>query len=437
MADADVIDEAPVQLYETISFEDLPVLLEYLPPRLNLAWYGGPGIGKSQMSKHHPDLQPVTIVGLATRQAEDIGGCPYPDAELEATLIYPMVWFKKYSLRVEDYLYCRHCGGPVAVEIADNKRSGVIRCISTKDDFGDETDPAGCVQKTAPIQLPTGTLIFDEFDKGTPEKQVAVMRILSERELEGYELSPLVRIIVISNREEDDTGVFYEMPNVTKNRLIHIGVAPDFEQWQRDFAIPQGLHPLVLAFLKENLEYFVTFKPNERQFGFCTPRSWEYASDILQAVDAGLPRELGRKAIIGAIGSEVGELLWKMKEFVDACPPIADLANGTDDFPPADRPDKWIALVTRCVAASESGLRRVQKDLRVLQQVCQVLARIPDTAAIYRLQLGTWLRRRPLTRELIIDTQAMGTADHMDHLGDDMADLQRPKRAANPNSWAG
>lgn len=247
-------------MYDEIAFEDLPEVFENLSPEISLAWYGPPGIGKSSLANAHPMLQPVTIIGLAVRQAEDIGGCPMPDAVLGVTHIFPMKWFRRYSLVIEDYRECRACKKPVEIVIADNKRSGYIKCSD-----------AACKAK---VELPFGTIIFDEFDKGTPEKQVAVMRIMSEREIEGFKLSPLVRIIIISNREQDNAGVFYEMPLTIKNRAIHAGVRPSFTQWERDYATPHGIHMLILAWLKENTDKLVVFKPNEPAYGFATPRTW-------------------------------------------------------------------------------------------------------------------------------------------------------------------
>lgn len=417
-------------MYDEVAFEDLPLIFEFLPPQVSLAWYGPPGIGKSQLAKNHIDLQPVTIIGLAVRQAEDIGGCPMPDIEKGVTHIFPMRWFRQYSLPVEDFFQCQHCGGPVDVVIADDKKSGHIICVDDRD------ETAECPQKTTVLVLPKGTIVFDEFDKGTPEKQVAVMRILSERELEGFQLSPLVRIIVISNREQDNAGVFHEMPNVIKNRLIHMGVRPSYPQWERDFAIPNGIHALIMMWLKENQDKLVMFDPNSPAYGFPTPRSWEYASYILEAVDRGMPGELGRRLLVGALGRGVANEFWQFKDYVDSCPPIDELASGAKQFPPEDQPDKWVALVARCVASAEAGLRSVRKDTRVLQQVCQVLGRMPDSAINYRTMLAIWLRKRPLTRHLVLDAQAMGTDKHLAVLGDDMADMERPSKSSGGTSSA-
>jgi hypothetical protein len=400
-------------LYDEVAFDDLPEVFENLSPEITMAWYGPPGIGKSSLANAHPKLQPVAIIGLAVRQAEDIGGCPMPDPVLKVTHIFPLDWWRRFSLPADDYRICRTCQKSVVIVLADDKQSGHIECPDTT-----------CKQEK--IILPKGTIIFDEFDKGTTEKQTAVMRCMSERDLEGFKLSPLVRIIIISNREQDNCGVFYEMPLTIKNRAIHFGVRPSFVQWERDYATPHGIHSLILTWLKENPDKLVVFKPNEPAYGFATSRTWTYASEILFSIDQGMNRELGRKLLVGCLGRGIANEFWTFKEFVDACPPIDELASGRKEFPPIDRPDRWIALVARCLASAEAGLRLARKDTRVLQQVCQVLAKIPDASANYRTMLGIWLRKRPLTRHLVLDVQRMGTDKHLAKLGDDFADMERP-----------
>jgi hypothetical protein len=375
--------KGPGLMYEEVPFQDLGTIMSHIPPSIALSLYGPPGIGKTALINSHPQLQPVEQIGLAIRQVEDIGGLPMPDKEAGVTDIFPLRWFVKF-----------------------------------------------CVTKDNPH--PKGTIFFDEFDKGTPEKQVAVMRILSERSLEGYKIGPDVRIIVASNREQDQAGVWNEMPNVIKNRLLHIGVFPGYKQWENDFATPAGVHSLIMTWLKENPTKLVQFDPSTPAYGFPTPRSWVMASDVLHGIDNGLPNDLGFKMLVGAVGVGVANEFWAFKEYVDNCPPLAELAAGTKDFPPQDQPALWVALVARCVSAAEADLKQQNKDIRTLQMVCTILSKMPSHARNYQVLLGTWLRQRPLTKELFVDEQAMGTSDHLKVLGPALRELKRP---AGGSTW--
>lgn len=405
-------------LYEEIPFKDLGTLFEYLPPDQAIAIYGPPGIGKTALINSHPDLQPVEQIGLAIRQVEDIGGLPMPDKDKGVTDIFPLRWFVRFCLRKEEIETCAGCQMFGTPEY-DLKRK-VLTC----------SNPECGYEKL----LPTGTIFFDEFDKGSPEKQVAVMRILSERSLEGYVLSPLVRIIVASNREQDMAGVWNEMPNVIKNRLIHIGVFPTFEQWEQDFATPHGVHPLIITFLDRNTNKLVEFDPSTPAYGFATPRTWEKAGSILDGIERGMPNKLAFKALVGTIGAAMANEFWDFKAYVDKCPPLAELANGTKDYPPKGEPALWVALVARCVAASEQDLKQESPKIRTLQMVCTILANMPDHARNFQVMLGTWLRKRPATKDLFLDAQAMGTDAHLKALGALVQDLKKPKNTKK-NSW--
>ena len=358
---------------EKITLDDLGEVINTVDPMVSIMLHGPPGIGKSSWILEHPALQPCEQIGLAVRQPEDIGGCPSIDKVKRVTEFLPCNWFRRF-------------------------------CVSDEN-----PDPVGCI-------------FFDEYDKGTEEKQVAVMRILSERTMEDGRLGDKIRVIVAANRREDAAGSFHEMPKVIRNRLTHFEVIPNFKQWLEGFALVSGVHPLVTGFLDRHPEEFCNYQPSAADYGFPTPRSWDACSKFLYAGDQGLRDPLVRGALVGTIGHGATAKLWEFRTYMNECPSVSELANGRKAFPPDDRPDRWVALVARCIATVEQDLNRPgRKNFQSLRDVCTILTNMPVDN--YRLLLATYLQRRPLTQKVWLDPKVVGT-DHCAALGKVLMALQ-------------
>lgn len=343
---------------ETINFEELGQLIKYLDPSLALMLHGPPGAGKSAWILANPALEPCTQIGLATRQPEDISGCPYPLIEQGITKFLPLDWLRTYSI-----------GGPQG------------------------EDPKGCI-------------FFDEYDKGTPEKQVAVMRLLSEREMEGLKIGPNVRIILAANRREDQAGVFHDMPRVVRNRLVHYQIEPDLKYWMENFAYKHGnIHSLVTTYLDRAPGDFMQYDPKTADFGFPTPRSWTAVSKILHAVTAGMSNSLAFKSMVGAVGSGIATKFQVIMNHMEKLPKLEDLISGKADFPGDDVFDEWIALVSTCLSTAEAGIRSgTKKDLKGMQKVCKIIMKMPETKSgqEFRFLLIKSLSSRPSTSEYFL-----------------------------------
>jgi hypothetical protein len=346
---------------ETITFEDLEKLIEFLPPWVNIMLHGPPGIGKSAWVLNNEELLGGDIeqIGLATRQPEDISGIPYPNKEEKTTEFLVLDWFKRFAV-----------GGPK----------------------GDD---------------PEGTVFFDEYDKGDESKQVAVMRVLSERTLEGWTLGPKVRVILAANREEDNAGSYHDMPRVVRNRLMHFEIAPSYMYWKKNYAEEVGhVHPLVTLFLDRHPDTFCQYNVNTNEWGFPTARSWTAVSGVLHAQDNGLSDQLAYKAIVGSIGGGVAAQFEEFRKYMTEIPPISELADGKAPFPPKDRPDHWVALVARCIAAAEQDLIKTPPQHRGLKNATKVMTMMELEE--FKLLLATYMNRRKLTRKLWAKKEVVG-----------------------------
>jgi hypothetical protein len=140
-----------------------------------------------------------------------------------------------------------------------------------------------------------GILFFDELNAAPPLVQASLYQLTLDRKVGEYRLPDGWRILAAGNRSED-ASVTFRMPAALSNRFVHLDFEIDFEDW-RSWANAAGVHPLVVGFLSLRRELLFDMKVAER--GFPTPRSWEIASDALNAMGS---VESCRDILLGIVG---------------------------------------------------------------------------------------------------------------------------------------
>lgn len=111
-------------------------------------------------------------------------------------------------------------------------------------------------------------------------------------------------MILAAGNTVQDGAIAYEMGTALSDRLIHLHVQADVEDWLTRYAGPRGLEPAVTAFLRSRPDLLDTTEEavSRRQMIACTPRAWERVSDIMRAV----PDRSARTAMIaGTVGDTV------------------------------------------------------------------------------------------------------------------------------------
>ncbi len=144
-------------------------------------------------------------------------------------------------------------------------------------------------------ESPPGVLFFDELNAAPPLVQASLYQLTLDRRVGEYVLPAGWRILAAGNRAED-RSVTFRMPAALANRFIHLDFEADFEDW-RAWAGPAGVHPLVVGFLGTRRDLLLDMQETER--GFPTPRAWEMASDVLEAL--GTARDAA-DVLVGVVG---------------------------------------------------------------------------------------------------------------------------------------
>ncbi|OYU18320.1 MAG: ATPase [Rhodobacteraceae bacterium PARR1] len=155
-----------------------------------------------------------------------------------------------------------------------------------------------------PEDLPDGDapaiLFLDELTAAAPALQPTVYGLLQERRVGRHRLPDTVMVIAAGNRVEDG-AIAYDMGSALSDRLIHMTVQADADDWLRNYALPAGIHPAVAAFIRTRPDLLETTEDAIRrgQMIACTPRSWRRVSQIMQAIPDRAQRQV---MIAGTVG---------------------------------------------------------------------------------------------------------------------------------------
>ncbi|MEM8824439.1 MAG: MoxR family ATPase [Pseudomonadota bacterium] len=143
-------------------------------------------------------------------------------------------------------------------------------------------------------------LFLDELTAAAPTLQPTIYGLLQERRVGGYVL-PVSTFIVAAGNAIEDGAVAYDMGTALSDRLIHLAVQAEAQDWLTGYAVPNHIHPAVAAFIRTRPDLLDTTEDALRQGApiACTPRSWVRVSTILKAVPDRATRDV---MIAGTLG---------------------------------------------------------------------------------------------------------------------------------------
>lgn len=118
-----------------------------------------------------------------------------------------------------------------------------------------------------------------------------------DRKIGEYELPEGWAVVAAGNRERD-RAVTHRMPSALANRFVHIDFTVDSNEWLI-WAENQGLNEEIIEFIRFRPNLLHDFHPEKDNRAFPTPRSWEFASRL---VDRKMPVELLEELLEGTVG---------------------------------------------------------------------------------------------------------------------------------------
>lgn len=247
---------------------------------LRASWmlHGRPGIGKTEIVQHLATEIGATLhdLRLTTIEPQDLRGLPFFDLDAKRT-----VWFRPEDLP------------------------------------DDPTRPS--------------VLFLDELTAAAPHLQPTVYGLLQERRVGPHRLPDSCFLVAAGNMVEDG-AIAYEMGTALSDRLIHLRLSADADDWLRNYAIPHGLDPAVIAFIRTRPDCLDTTDTALRRGEMiaCTPRSWARVSALMTALP---DRALRNIAIAGVLGEAVAAEFRLIAEEIAATVQIEALLGARDRLP--------------------------------------------------------------------------------------------------------
>ena len=128
-------------------------------------------------------------------------------------------------------------------------------------------------------------LFLDEITAAAPALQPTVYGLLQERRV-GQHMLPQHTFIVAAGNTVEDGAIAYEMGTALSDRLIHLSLRAEATDWIENYAVPRGVDPAILAFIRTRPDLLDTTEAALRKGEMiaCTPRSWTRVSTLIQTV---------------------------------------------------------------------------------------------------------------------------------------------------------
>lgn len=189
----------------------------------------------------------------------------------------------------------------------------------------------------------SGILLIEEITSASKRVQAAAYQLIYDRKLGDYKLPDDWYVVALGNRE-DDNGVYVQMPSPLANRFEILTISHDLEIWKRDFAYKHNVNPLVIAYLNYLPDRLHTFNPESESLAFASPRSWEAASDILNATENDIDSKLVLNKICGNIGDIEGNSFIQFCKLKDTLSSIDDILAGKEIAVPEKDDQKYLLI---------------------------------------------------------------------------------------------
>ena len=194
-------------------------------------------------------------------------------------------------------------------------------------------------------------LMIDEYGKANPAVKNALLRVMLERKIGGYELHPDSLVFATTNLGAEGVGDL--LPPHARNRITVITARkPDNMEWI-EWGINNGVDHTLLGWCKDNPHLFHGFEdvkdpddnpyiyhPKQQRTAFVTPRSLEAASDWLKTRE-----HVDDQTLTGLLMGTIGERgAMDLMAFVKLSDQLPSLQSIKDEPKTAKVPDSAAAV---------------------------------------------------------------------------------------------
>lgn len=207
-------------------------------------------------------------------------------------------------------------------------------------------------------------ICLDEFSKGNPMQQTMTHPLLSKRNKRFGNIPVNDDSIIILTGNRTAEGLGDKLKGHTLNRIVTIEIRNStVDEYLDNFAIPNGMHPLEMAWLQRTpqvLEFYGDLEQpelneyiwnpkihNQSQKAFCTNRSLFEASGFLWAyTDGFINRKMLEASLEGCVGvSASKEIITFLKHYKEIPTPEDIRDNWQTAVKPTSAPSKMLVAM--------------------------------------------------------------------------------------------
>ncbi len=208
-----------------------------------------------------------------------------------------------------------------------------------------------------------GILFLDELNAAPPSVQASAYQLILDRAIGEYRLPKGWKIVAAGNLE-DDHGISYTMPSPLANRFIHLEMELDVDEWC-DWAYKNGIDYKIISYIRYKNEALFEFDAEKK--GFPTPRSWAFASEILQS---GLAGSTLFETLSGTIGEERSIDFLNFTKAADDLPDIEKIfSEGEAEIPQDDRTLYVLGSLLVSTYLSDPSPQKLENLLHYLMEI--------------------------------------------------------------------
>lgn len=124
-------------------------------------------------------------------------------------------------------------------------------------------------------------IFCDELNLAPPSVFKAFYQLIYDRALGEYSLSEGVYVMSAGNRAKDKANV-NPLPAPLKNKFTHCQLnVPRTKDWI-EWALENDIDRRIVSFLQFKKSLLYKFEPESKEKAYPTPRTWEYASNLIK-----------------------------------------------------------------------------------------------------------------------------------------------------------
>ena len=166
-------------------------------------------------------------------------------------------------------------------------------------------------------------LFLDEITAAPPSVQAAAYQLVLDRKVGEHKLPENCFVMCAGNRVTDKS-VAYKMPKALANRMVHMEIVADVDDWKK-WAISSGIDHRIIGYINYQNTALFNFDPSSDDLAYATPRSWAMVDKFLK-VFADLEKAM--PLICGSIGVGAATSFKGYVKVYANLPNVEDIFNG-------------------------------------------------------------------------------------------------------------